>query len=910
MRPETLTAACAEVRSTATEALKWIGSDVNARRLSAFKGVLDRELRRAVIQADRLEKAVVRPMCVGVFGPSQAGKSYLISTLARRGTDPLIVDFDGVADGLDFVRQINPEGGEESTGIVTRFSKRRVTAPAGFPVAVRLLTQTDLVKILGNTYFCDCDLSEEAAPETVELDELFEKLRSLASIAPVPGMSEEDVWEIQEYFEQRQFKGEPLLRHLAAGGFWQQASALVSRLPTPARGLLFSTLWGQIAAFSTLWVRLAGDLDALGNPPDAFCTMEALVNTSNGSFSRRLDSIVDVKTLMTLDSPEGDTLDVCSLDGRRARIPRPDLGALVAELHVTMRTQSWDFLNHTDLIDFPGARSRDRIANLRGFLKNKGSLKQLFTRGKVAYLFERYSAEQELTGMLLCLAPGNQEVRTLPGMIKDWIDVTHGDTPTARLANETALFVVLTKFDMEFEQAAGKSEASSERWSTRLKNCVSGYLGLAHDWPREWRPGRPFDNVFWLRNPNYFARHILDYDANNRELGIREIEIARIARMKGEFLDNPDVQTCFRDPGRAWDEALRPNDGGVSYLAEVLAPICNPDIKLRQVVARLNSLRSRLFELLKPFHIPQNSDDRREDRIAAYHNLVSAIDEIDQRGRLGSFIRKLGIEPIILKDALYHARVDAVSSVAESASSAPESGQDTAAAKSGEPYRARSSLREKVLGKATLEPSAFGGSRRDSVLSGRSVDSRYGRAAAAAIGTWTSGLYELLEDRAFMRSIGIEASILSELVQELVASMRRLRLEDKIASQIKTVSFTGDHKDLFTDKATIVSGRIINRFVSSFGASEKSENDKPSLRFDGTVEIIFSKSSPDATPENLPAQPRDFRSQYAIDWVFALEDAMRSNLEGDAIGSLAERAQNEILGGILRSFDQKIVFGA
>src|SRR6516225_7709706 len=140
-----LAAACANTSAAITEALGWVRNDVNARRISSVRPTLDRELRRAFIEADRLTKAIERPMCVGVFGPSQAGKSYLISALARRQTERVLVAFDAIAPGLDFVRQINPEGGRESTGLVTRFSMRRLTAPSGYPVAVRLLSQPEVV---------------------------------------------------------------------------------------------------------------------------------------------------------------------------------------------------------------------------------------------------------------------------------------------------------------------------------------------------------------------------------------------------------------------------------------------------------------------------------------------------------------------------------------------------------------------------------------------------------------------------------------------------------------------------------------------------------------------------------------------------------------------------------------------
>src|SRR6516165_3661660 len=184
-----LAAACANTGQAISEALGWVRNDVNARRISSVRSTLDRELRRSFIEAERLAKAIDRPMCVGVFGPSQAGKSYLISTLARRGTERTLVAFDGVTPGLDFVRLINPEGGQESTGLVTRFSMRRIQGPLGYPVAVRLLSQSDLVKIFGNTYLLDCELDDEKMPEEGDLSALVAKARTLT--AGSPGLSEE-----------------------------------------------------------------------------------------------------------------------------------------------------------------------------------------------------------------------------------------------------------------------------------------------------------------------------------------------------------------------------------------------------------------------------------------------------------------------------------------------------------------------------------------------------------------------------------------------------------------------------------------------------------------------------------------------------------------------------------------------
>ena len=84
------------------------------------------EARRTESLARKLARSAGRRMCVGVYGASQQGKSYLVSVLARPpGKSELRTRFG--EETRDFVREINPQGGKESTGLVTRFS----TVPSG-----------------------------------------------------------------------------------------------------------------------------------------------------------------------------------------------------------------------------------------------------------------------------------------------------------------------------------------------------------------------------------------------------------------------------------------------------------------------------------------------------------------------------------------------------------------------------------------------------------------------------------------------------------------------------------------------------------------------------------------------------------------------------------------------------------
>ena len=47
------------------------------------------------LAARKLNGSAQRPPCAGVFGPSQAGKSYLVSALARPENGPFTVQFAG-----------------------------------------------------------------------------------------------------------------------------------------------------------------------------------------------------------------------------------------------------------------------------------------------------------------------------------------------------------------------------------------------------------------------------------------------------------------------------------------------------------------------------------------------------------------------------------------------------------------------------------------------------------------------------------------------------------------------------------------------------------------------------------------------------------------------------------------------
>jgi hypothetical protein len=113
--------------------------------------------RRIESAASKLERAAGRRMCIGVFGPSQSGKSYLVSSLCKPppgsagGKETVIAEFDG--QELDFLKEINPPGDKESTGLVTRLHPAPGSPPASPPPCSSCRNESSVLAI----GLCDFD---------------------------------------------------------------------------------------------------------------------------------------------------------------------------------------------------------------------------------------------------------------------------------------------------------------------------------------------------------------------------------------------------------------------------------------------------------------------------------------------------------------------------------------------------------------------------------------------------------------------------------------------------------------------------------------------------------------------------------------------------------------------------------
>src|SRR6266446_1578803 len=873
---------CETLAVAASEGVNWLkGAADQSPTVAQQAPSLISELQKVRNQSRKLARAARRRMCVGVFGPSQAGKSYLVSILASRDGHPLQARF---ADKTyDFLREINPPGNRESTGLVTRFGLGLSAGDKDFPVRVRLLTQTDIVKILGNSFLLDFD-HQKAAFERPDGGAIRRRLAELrAQVLPTPpgDLDSDDVLDLIEYFDTF-FAGVTAELRI---DYWREAIELAPRLSGRDRARLWSVLWYDFQPFTDLYLTLYDGLQKLSFSPEALLGMDALIP--------REKSIVDVLTLDRLGADADDTLLVRpkQADGRSApdaELPRSLICALTAELSVAIAEKPWDFFDHTDLLDFPGARSRLKLANLGDVAKAKGvaeganPLRELLLRGKVAYLFQRYSAERELSAILLCIPDGNQEVRDLSDMMTAWIDQTIGATPADRAKQKNALFLVLTKMDREFEQKAGETEESRKlRWSARLNNSlVNNFRG---EWPSNW-DGQPFDNSFWLRNPTVIDERLMDYDAG-REQGIAEAFAARAIELRGHFMENADVRRHFADPARAWDEAFKANDGGVAYLVKSLTPVCDPAIKRAQVRGQLEIQIRRLVDRLAGFHNATDGDARTKKRDLLY-TVLRGLGNCIQQQLFGELVASLQIGDGALRDIYFRiATARANDGTGKNGKGAAQVAQSSGAAVNVNAIFAN------VFGEEAAEDGPA-----HSVLEDRAV--RFAREAAEY---WLENMRRVGSDEKALSHFGVDRQHLGWLIDELVVGAHRLKLLDQLSHEVRELENAANAKwEEIAERQVRTASSTLNGYVSALGFDRLPLDQRPGLPPNSPTRRVFeSPAVMNGTPM-LSEDPQPIYADYCKDWMRAFLQLAMDNV-GYEGGREITPEQNDRLGAILRA---------
>lgn len=865
---------CSTLRRVAHEGLGWLVNNTSWIPQN-LEGQI-REMRKRCVEARRLERAANRKMCVGVFGPSQAGKSFLISALARQGTNPLMANFGGRL--INFLDEINPSGGKESTGLVTRFTLDRPAAvPPGELAELRLLTEQDVVKVLANSYVHDIKHSdeEEGDHDQQAIEDALIRLESRIQGKQTSPLDSVDVVDLETYCEGR-LRNAPRIKVLQRSTYWKVATRIAPFLSLQDRAELFALIWDNIDAFTNVYRRMSQALAQVDFATSLYVKFE-------DALKDRSQSIITVDTLSGIGEGKGDLLPVMTAQGKSATLLRSELAAITAELRIVMQDKPFDFFDHTDLLDFPGYRSRDGVAkkDLPGYLAEQG-MREFMIRGKVAYLFERYSDEQELTSILLCHGPENFEVWDLLPTIYDWIRSTNGEKPEHRSADRTSLFFVMTKFDTIFQQSSGKAEDAT-RFHARLENNLlrsygkQAYENGGKSWVQEWLTGAAFNNIYLLRNPAIRQDNLFEY-RDESETGLRPDKVQYVDNLRRVFVNDGTIQQYYDRPDEAWDAMMQLNDGGVSRVANRLRPVCNPATKHQQVVRKATELREQLLAHLQPFFYSGDVAEQRLKKRKFLQRVAPQLKKCLDSDRFAELLRVLQVEPSDLYNVyeIIERRPAVEASVAEDSAAASEAGEDVLGDLLG---------LEEESAKKPAKP--------------RTVADMPSRFADGVEGFWSERLAALANDPHLLQYFFMSREDMVGLSQELVYGAKRTGLSDRLVEATRSgAAFRNIPKSSLIWKQAKPAAETISEFVATLGAGGRKRPEGSDIEIDGRIFRIFAARPPVTGEPMLSEERTRFDTLYFTDWLRALLKLAEDNVSFEA-GIKINVQANEELGGYL-----------
>ncbi|MDR2124708.1 MAG: putative virulence factor [Desulfovibrio sp.] len=846
---------CGRLDQACAAAREWLGR--NSALVGRDMEGQVKELRRGGRFFRACAVAAERRMCVGVFGPSQAGKSYLVSGLAGATAGRVRVR---VGDAVhDFLSDINPAGGKESTGLVTRFTPACLPAAAqpGIPacnplgaVHIRLLSFTDVVKILADTYFSDAEHFE-----TPDRDAAFSVLDALEQrkkpVAP-DGMSGDDVEELQEFII-RHFRGKPRVQQVLDGHFWDRAVSLAPQLDDAGRAELFGLIWDGMESFTGLLLDLSTALRSLDFTAEAFCGAEALIP--------RAASIIDTATLGDLRPDGNDLLALTAPSGKTALLPRVYAATLTAELIMPMEAGAADFFAHTDLLDFPGYRSRKMFTNLAEETKDPARLAECFLRGKVSYLFERYCAERELTALLLCIGGGVQEVQGLGGAVNAWIAGACGATPEARSGREKSLFFILTKGDLEFEDKAGAGDPSG-RWDTRM--FASTEIFVSYGWLKHWDDKGSFDNFFLMRNPTVKS-HLFTHDGQGRETALREDFAAYVGRIEADFLHSKAVNEHFRFREESWRSFISPDDGGLSLIRERLAPVCRPGLKREQIRTSLSIPAAQIRDRLRPYLRTDDKEEERREKAVLARELARVLLRLGRNGRFGAFVRLFTIRDQDIYDLYFRVRLSLREAPTDSAPGADEADLDDKLAELfGESDLPRPLRPEKNTPPAQDEAGLF----VEHIEKYRFAE-----------------LQKAAEDLVLQQFFGISGELFSALVHETAKGFVRLGVRVTMEQRLReALRYADADRELLVWKLSALAADAINTYINWLGFDpRRTAEQERRIGFGGKERTLFL-SPPAFSGLPVPDEdPADYTDAAVMDRAAALAHLIDGNVNFDGV---------------------------
>jgi len=589
---------------------------------------------------------------IAVFGASQVGKSYLIKNLLSDTSKPFEIENDGKQ--YDFLKQINPPGtGAESTGLVTRFTLDQDPLFPDFPIKVNLLAPKDLLLVLLDAFFLDLK-KITSFPSKGDFEAHLKKLELEQTEAQQDFLTEFDVLEIKEYFEKNLSQHTILFEGLYETRFFERIGRIIRHYGVADWSRIFDILWNKEILLTKLFINLINKLKLVQFARYGYIKFENVL--------REGGAILDVKRLgeLSVDSEKGSTIFKLA-NGSEVQIEVPALSALIAELVFSIPeglVESKEFLKYNDLLDFPGARSRLALDQSDISTKN---IDALLLRGKVSYLFNKYSLDFNINNLLFCTNDKQLEVNEISSLLYNWIENNVGGSleERSRSLQEAILpplFVIFTFFNNQIKfdttndgEYLESPEKLNYKWHTRFERFFEQEIVTqSRNWHTKWTSQENlFKNFYLLRDYKYSNDTFMGFEQEGQEIAIHPERENFLKVMKQSFTRYGFVQNHFKDVEKTWQQVAAINHDGSALIIESLAKVSGNKTKINHNLQKLNTILTKIQRDLERFIHKDDVTVMRETQMRQVNQFQLAFNSalVKDLGLFNVFIDCLSINP-------------------------------------------------------------------------------------------------------------------------------------------------------------------------------------------------------------------------------------------------------------------------
>ena len=632
----------------------------------------------------RIANSLEENCSAAAYGESQVGKSYLMSSLLSTADSPFVITNNGKE--YSFIDELNPSGGNtsktESTGVITRFTINNDNEAMKNYVKVKNLSVADLLMLLVDSYYNDLKIDSTKVLLSDQINSELKNIQHLwvsknTSVQDV--LTEDDVKDLCDYIAQ--VLGSNAV-NITRSDFRKIVAPKIQFVSCENWVKIFSILWNKNEELSHLFSLLISEYKKIKFQTDIYVPFEAVLRDKGTLLKIEwLDSVCGLKHETNTDIL---FTDVYNAQGQllASSFNKSSLSALIAELTFVLPKQIANdrrFLNKIDLLDFPGARSREKFKEQ----EIATVLPSILRRGKVAYLFNKYSRSLRISSVLFCHHNDQKNEPSLGETINDWIETNIGKTPEERTEDLTRtngvspLFLIATKFNIELERTKNDSETNvellGEHWK-RFKTVLPEIIKPA-TWFDNWviRGGlfrsEAFQSIYLLRD-YYWSMKNQVFDGYNDKT--KSPEISRhihddypdyFKNLENNFLNNEFVQKHFADPKVSWDEVSSLNSDGSRAIIRDLDAISGvlDAARREKYLKELRSIKNEILAKLCTYYEPENKEENNMRTRAIVGEIRRRLDSqigkkpetfgyiIDQLMTPVGDIRKIAYDIVVLK---------------------------------------------------------------------------------------------------------------------------------------------------------------------------------------------------------------------------------------------------------------------